>query len=122
MRTKNKYFNRKIHRNGEDFDSQREYKRYCDLLLLQRAGEISDLRRQVKFVLIPSQREPDTIGSRGGVKKGKIVERECSYVADFVYTENGETVVEDAKGMRTKEYVIKRKLMLYIHGVKIRET
>lgn len=118
----NKYHNRKIHRNGEKFDSQREYKRYCDLLLLQRAGEISDLRRQVKFVLIPPQREPDTIGSRGGVKRGKIIERECSYVADFVYTENGETVVEDAKGLRTKDYIIKRKLMLYVHNIRIREV
>lgn len=122
MRMKNKYFNRKIHRNGENFDSRREYRRYQELLLLQQAGEISDLRRQVKYVLIPIQREPDTIGSRGGVKKGKIVERECAYIADFVYTENGKTVVEDAKGMRTREYVIKRKLMLYTHGIKIRET
>lgn len=118
----NKYRARKILQNGESFDSKREYRRYQDLILLQRAGKISDLRRQVKYTLIPAQREPDTIGSRGGVKKGKVVERECSYTADFVYTENGETVVEDVKGMRTREYVIKRKLMLYMHGIRIRET
>lgn len=118
----NKYRARKIFQNGESFDSRREYIRYCELKYLQHAGKISDLRRQVKYTLIPAQREPDTIGSRGGVKKGRTIERECAYIADFVYTENGETVVEDVKGVRTTEYIIKRKLMLYVHGIRIRET
>lgn len=118
---RNKYYNRKITRNGEVFDSQKEYKRYCDLLLLLRAGAITDLERQVEFILIPAQREPDTIGVRGGVKKGKVIEQKCSYIADFVYTENGKKVVEDTKGFKTKDYIIKRKLMLYVHGIRIKE-
>ena len=91
------------------------------LLDMERKGEIQDLERQVKFVLIPAQREPDTIGPRGGVKKGKVLEREVAYVADFVYTQNGERIVEDTKGFRTKDYVIKRKLMLWVHGIRISE-
>ena len=59
---------------------------------------------------------------KGGVKKGKVIEQKCSYIADFVYTENGEKVVEDTKGFRTKDYIIKRKLMLYIHGIRIQEV
>ncbi len=117
-----KYHNRKITRDGVTFDSRKEYRRYEELLLLQQAGEISNLRRQVKFVLIPTQREPNQIGPRGGVRKGKLLEHECSYIADFVYTENGKTVVEDTKGMKTKDYIIKRKLMLYVHNIRIREV
>lgn len=104
------------------FDSAKEYRRYCELKLLEKAGEITDLQMQVKFVLISSQREPDIIGVRGGTKKGKLIEKECAYYADFVYTDkNGQRVVEDTKGMRTTDYIIKRKLMLYVHGIRIRE-
>lgn len=134
----NKYRSVKVSRDGETFDSLKEYRRFCELQLLQRAGKIKDIQRQVKFVLIPTQREPDKIGVRGGVKKGRIIEQECSYIADFVYevpvqkqytNEEGhlvfadgyETVVEDTKGFRTKDYIIKRKLMLYIHGIRIQE-
>lgn len=117
-----KYGNKKIVRDGMTFDSLKEYRRFCELSLLERAGKITELERQVKFILIPAQREPDTIGKRGGVKQGKLMERECSYVADFTYWKNGKWIVEDTKGMRTKDYIIKRKLMLYIHGVRIKET
>ena len=117
-----KYHNRKITRDGVTFDSRKEFRRYEELMLLQQAGEITNLLRQVKFVLIPTQREPSKIGTRGGVKKGKLLERECAYVADFVYSENGKTVVEDAKGLRTKDYIIKRKLMLRVYGIRIREV
>lgn len=118
-----KYRSKKITIGGETFDSSAEYRRFCELKLLQRAGKIKDLQRQVKFVLIPTQREPDTIGVRGGVKQGNVIEQECAYLADFVYVnDKGETVVEDTKGCRTKEYIIKRKLMLYIHGIRIQET
>ena len=106
-----KYHSKKITANGQTFDSQREYRRFRELLLLERARAITGLQRQVKFELIPSQR----IG-------GKVVERACSYVADFVYIENGQKVVEDAKGYKTPEYIIKRKLMLWVHGIQIRET
>lgn len=106
------------------FDSKKEWRRYGELTMLERAGKITDLRRQVKYILIPAQREPDIIGPRGGKKPGKIIEHECSYKADFVYHDivTGETVVEDTKGFRTKDYVIKRKLMLWVHGIKIHEV
>lgn len=116
-----KYLNKKTIVDGITFDSRKEASRYRELKLLEADGQISNLRCQEKFVLIPAQREPDIIGVRGGVKKGKIIEKECSYLADFVYDEDGQTVVEDTKGFRTKDYVIKRKLMLYFYGIKIRE-
>jgi hypothetical protein len=125
MRTrKNKYKNKKVEIDGIVFDSKKEARRYQELLLLERNGIIKDIQRQVKFVLIPAQREPDSIGARGGVHKGKVLENECSYIADFVYFDNiaNEVVVEDTKGFRTKDYVIKRKLMLKIHGIKITEV
>lgn len=120
----NKYGNTKIRSNGEIFDSKKEYLRFLDLSSLQKAGKITGLKRQVKYVLIPAQREPDQVGPRGGIKKGRILEHEVSYIADFVYTdlETGEEVVEDTKGIRTKDYILKRKMMLYFHGIKIREV
>lgn len=116
-----KYGNRKAYAAGQEFDSKREACRFAELQIMEKAGEITDLQRQVKFVLIPTQREPDTIGARGGVHQGKCLEKECSYIADFVYKQNGKTIVEDTKGYRTPEYIIKRKLMLYVHGIRIHE-
>ena len=107
-----KYHSKKVTIGDEVFDSKKEAKRYQELLLLERAGEISNLQRQVKYVLIPAQKDGN----------GKLLEREVSYIADFVYTENGKTVVEDAKGVRTKDFIIKRKLMLWIHGIRIMEV
>ena len=122
LQKESKYKSKQITVDGETFDSLKEYERFCELRLLQRAGKITDLQRQVKYVLIPTQREPDTIGVRGGVKKGKVIEQECAYLADFVYVnDKGETIVEDTKGCRTKDYIIKRKLMLYVHGIRIQE-
>lgn len=118
----NKYNNKKVFLDGIKFDSKREAERWQELKILEKAGEITDLKRQVKFELIPNQREPDTIGPRGGVHKGKLIEQECYYVADFTYTENGKLIVEDTKGMRTPDYIIKRKLMLYIHNIRIKEV
>ena len=110
------------------FDSRKELNRYKSLLLAQETGVITDLRRQVKYILIPAQREPDIIGPKGGVKKGKIIERELAYVADFVYQMSGETIVEDVKGYRNPKcgaygtFVIKRKLMLWVHGIRVKEV
>lgn len=118
---RNKYRNKKIEVDGISFDSKKEARRYKELLLLEQAGEISDIQRQVKFVLIPAQREPDTVGSKGGKRKGKVIEREVTYIADFVYWKNGDVVVEDTKGFRTKDYIIKRKLLLWVHGIRIVE-
>lgn len=85
---------------------------------------------QVKYVLIPAQYAdvPTCEKYKSGPNKGmpkfrrECLEKECSYYADFVYTENGQNVVEDAKGAKTKEYIIKRKLMLHIHNIRIREV
>ena len=123
----NKYGNKKITVDGETFDSRREYARYRELQLLERAGEIKDLRRQVQFLLIPAHYEEyPRYGKKGQrlTNGRRCVERECSYLADFVYRDNatGRKVVEDTKGMRTKDYIIKRKLMLHKHGIKIKEV
>lgn len=107
----NKYNNKKTRTSdGIEHDSQKEARRWMELQLLQRAGEIEGLERQVTFELIPRQDG----------------ERACHYVADFVYTDKktGEKVVEDVKSEATrkdKAYIIKRKLMLYLKGIKISE-
>ena len=120
-----KYHSKKIIVDGETFDSKKEYRRYRELLLMEKAGLISDLQRQVKFLLIPTQYEHFKRYGKNGkeLTPGKrVVEKECAYYADFVYTENGKDVVEDTKGVRTPEYIIKRKLMLHIHGIRIKEV
>jgi len=119
-----KYHARKVNTVDGVFDSNREYARWCVLKRLQEDGFISELERQKKYVLIPAQREPDTVGPKGGIKKGKLIERECVYIADFAYFNNksGAYVVEDCKGFRTKDYKIKKKLMLYIHGIRVEES
>lgn len=88
------------------YASKREEKRAGELVLMQKCGLISDLEEQVKFELIPKQ----------------AGERAVTYTADFRYKEDGNTVVEDSKGMKTQQYVIRRKLMLFVHGIKVRET
>lgn len=119
-----KYKAKKIELDGITFDSKKEAKRYADLKLFERAGEIKDLQRQVKYILIPAQKEPDRKGPKGGIIRGKVIERECAYIADFVYqiTVTGETIVEDTKGFRTAEYRIKKKMMLYFYGIRIKEV
>ena len=118
---KNKYSNIKVEMDGETFDSRKEARRYYELKLLEKAGEIKNLQRQVKFVLIPSQYE-EVIDTKGKPKQ-KCIERECAYIADFQYQDahTGELVVEDTKGVRTKEYIIKRKLMLSVYNIRIKE-
>lgn len=116
-----KYHNSTITVPDGKFDSYKELNRWHVLSVMLKAGEITDLRRQVKYILIPDQHGPDIIGPRGGVKKGPLLEKGCSYIADFVYKKDGELIVEDTKGFRTKEYIIKRKLMLFVHGIRIKE-
>ena len=123
----NKYHSKKVTVDGIDFDSRKEARRFRELALLEQAGQISDLQRQVKFVLIPAQREPNTVGKRGGIIKGKLLERECSYIADYTYTDsNGKFHVEDVKGYKGggayAVFAIKRKLMLHVHGIVIEEV
>lgn len=105
-----KYGNKKIKTTDGTFDSTKEYYRYIELKDQLRKGFIKDLKRQVPFILIETQ-------------KGKTrTERPVKYVADFVYDRAGDIVVEDVKGVRTKDYIIKRKLMLSVHGIEIQEV
>lgn len=115
------------------FDSKKEARRFQQLQIMQKAGEIDDLKRQVKFVLIPVQREfCNEIYSKGRkkgcFKPGKILERELSYYADFTYIDvnTGKLVVEDVKGYRGggayEVFKIKRKLMLHNYGIRVMEV
>lgn len=127
MYKKSKYRSRKVIRDGMTFDSIKEYRRYCELRLLEKAGEISNLERQKPFELIPVQYETyERYGKKGQrLKDGKrCIEKSVVYNADFVYTENGKTVVEDTKSevTKTKDYIIKRKLLLYRYGIRIKEV
>lgn len=122
-----KYGNRKTTIDGITFDSQKEALRYTELKLLERAGRISGLELQKTFELIPAQYEPSTEvytrgKNKGQPKQGKCVEKSVVYKADFSYIENGERIVEDTKGVKTKDYIIKRKLMLWVHGIRIKEV
>ena len=122
---RNKYQAIKTYVGGIEFDSRKEARRYHELLILERYGLISDLRCQVKYILIPSQYETlERYGKNGQrLKDGqKLIEKECAYIADFVYNENGKEIVEDTKGFKTKDYIIKRKLMLYVHGIRVKEV
>jgi len=120
----NKYGNRKTTVDGRTFDSKKEAERYIQLRTLEHAGRIEGLECQKKFVLVPAQREPDTVSKTGKPVKGKIIEREVAYFADFVYydKEHERFVAEDVKGFRTAEYRIKRALMLERHNIRIREV
>ena len=102
-----KYNNTKIRVDGRLFDSKAEAARWQELQLLERAGEITELERQVEYELVPKQ-------------KG---ERAVKYIADFRYVDHeGKVVVEDTKGVRTPVWIIKRKLMLRVHGIRVREV
>lgn len=123
---KSKYGSRKVTVDGVTYDSVKEYRRFKELSLLEKAGTISELERQRRYKLVPAQYESyPRYGKRGQrLKDGKrCVEQAVFYVADFAYIdENGNHVVEDTKGFKTKDYIIKRKLMLWVHGIHIREV
>ena len=120
-----KYGNKKASVDGVFFDSKKEARRYAELKMLLKAGVITDLKLQEAFELIPAQYESVVRYGKNGKRLAdgkKCVEKSCVYKADFTYYDQaGQLVVEDTKGMRTKDYIIKRKLMLYIHGIKIKE-
>lgn len=110
-----KYGNKKTTVDGVTYDSKKEAQRGAELRLMERAGLISHLRTQVRYILIPAQR-----------RDGKLVEREAAYVADFVYTDNktGETIVEDVKSpaTRTAVYRLKKKMLYWEYGIAIKEV
>ena len=127
-----KYKNKKYIIDGIEFDSHKEASRYTELKLLEKAGKIKDLELQKAYELIPAQYEESTEiytkgAHKGMPKQGKLIERACYYVADFYYVdcETKQAVVEDVKGYREggaySLFKVKRKLMLYRYGIKIKE-
>ena len=103
-KVKPKYGNKVTEVAGKKFDSKKEA---AFFLQLQQDPTVKSIRTQVKYELIPKQQG----------------ERACSYVADFVVEyQDGSTVVYDVKGMRTALYIVKRKLMLWVHGITIQEV
>ncbi len=121
---RSKYGNKKAKANGKVFDSRRERSRYYTLQVLEKAGEISDLRMQVPFEIIPAVYETVEVQLKTKTKQvQKLVQRAALYVADFVYKDkDGNEVVEDAKGFRTKEYELKKKMMRAFLGITIKEV
>lgn len=113
MKKRNSKYNaRKVKFDGHLFPSIHEAERYKVLKAMEADGVITNLRLQVPLALLPSQRGAD----------GKVIERGVKYIADFVYEKDRETVWEDAKGKRTADYIIKRKLALWVHGIRIKEV
>ena len=109
LRQKTKYGSQKTGKHA----SKKEARRSAELRAMQRAGLISNLQEQVKYTLIPSQRGSD----------GKVIERPVTYTADFVYQDaDGNQIVEDSKGFRTQQYIVRRKLMLWVHGIRVIEV
>ena len=127
-----KYGNSKIKNTYGAFDSQLEFARFVFLSNRQKEGEISGLRRQVEYLLIPAQYGTEIRHLKTKDKEVRVLlERPCSYIADFVYERNGKTIVEDCKGedkkykgkrfsTETAAFKIKKKLMLYIHNIQIK--
>ena len=105
-----KYHSTPTEVNGIRFDSKREANRWAELKLLERGHVITDLRRQVRYIIAPQT-------TVEGVKFTTKV-----YVADFVYHKDGKLVVEDVKGYRTQEYKLKRHLMALNYQILVVET
>lgn len=114
-----KYRNEKTEVDGIVFDSRKEANRYRELKLLEKAGEISDLRLQVKFELVPAIYEYGVC-----IPRAVCVQKAVTYIADFVYRDKmtGEEIVEDVKGMKTEVYKLKKKLLRWRYGIEIKEV
>lgn len=108
-----KYRNTPVVVSGKTIASKREARRLAELQLLEKAGKIHSLQTQVRLELLPAQ-----------YIDGKCVERAAHYVADFAYfdLDRGHDVIEDAKGYKTPMYRLKKKLMLWVHGIRIEEV
>lgn len=127
-----KYGNSKIKNAYGTFDSQLEWGRFLFLSNREKEGEITNLRRQVEYLLIPAQYGTEIKHLKTKDKEVRVLlERSCSYIADFVYERNGETIVEDCKGEDKKykgrafstitaDFKIKKKLMLWVHHIQIK--
>lgn len=121
---KAKYGSKKVTFDGLEFDSKKEMYRYIRLKSMQEEGLISDLCMQVPYEIIPAVYEEETVQLKTKVKiVTKCVQRAAYYVADFVYKDkDGNEVVEDAKGMRTEKYLLKKKMMRAFLGITIKEV
>jgi len=106
-----KYRNKPVYLDGHRFDSEHERDIYAELKILERAGEISELKLQPAFELVPAVR-----------RDGKPIQRAITYKADFSYMQDGELKVLDAKGVKTDVYKLKKKLMLALLGIEIEEV
>lgn len=123
MRFKGKFNNKKMTTPDGVFDSKGEWERWLFLKEAEKNGKISDLRRQVKYTLIPTQYRTEIVHLKTKDKEvQRVAEREVTYTADFVYEKDGETVVEDFKGFPNDRWPLKKSMMLYFHGVAIREV
>ena len=121
---KNKFNNRKVVFQGETYDSQLELSRFLFLSNRAKEGEITNLRRQVEYLLIPAQYGTEIKHLKTKDKEVRVLlERSCSYIADFVYERNGKVIVEDCKGSKyiiTADFKIKKKLMLWVHQIQVK--
>ena len=119
-----KYGNSKIKNTYGTYDSQLEWSRFLFLSNREKEGEISGLRRQVEYLLIPAQYGTEIRHLKTKDKEVRVLlERPCSYIADFIYERNGKTIVEDCKGAKeiiTEAAKIKKKLLLWVHGIELR--
>lgn len=133
MRFRGKFNNKKMSTPDGEFDSKGEWERWLFLKDAERKGQISDLRRQVRFTLIPTQYRTEIVHLKTKDKEvRRVAEREITYTADFVYekpTDIGslygsvtKTVVEDFKGFPNDRWPLKKSMMLYFHGIAVREV
>lgn len=123
---KSKYRNEKVTFQGMSFDSKKELQRYLFLLDAERRGVISELKRQVKFELIPAITEEyvEHLKTKDKVKT-RTLQLAVTYICDFTYVKDGVLVIEDIKSdhkLLTKEYQLKKKIMFAIHRLIIREV
>lgn len=122
MFRRNKYHATKVTFDGITFDSKKEGLYYLKLKDMMHRGEISDLRLQVPYELLPAIYRDETVHLKTKDKVvRKLIQRPVTYVADFVYTKDGEEIVVDTKGVRLPDYIIKKKMMLALKGIEITE-
>ena len=123
---KSKYRNEKVTYQGMSFDSKKELQRYLVLLEAERRGIISDLKRQVKFELIPAITEEyvEHLKTKDKVKT-RTLQLAVTYICDFTYVKDGVVVIEDIKSdpkLLTKEYQLKKKMLYAMHRLSIKEV
>jgi hypothetical protein len=125
---RNKYGNKPVSYEGMKFDSGKEFERWLFLKEAEQRGEISNLRRQVKFQLLPSVVEEYEVQLKTKTKtKTRVVQQAVFYICDFCYKKDGAEVVEDVKAspnkaVLDKTYTLKKKMMKSLKGIDIKEV